>query len=55
MKLNNFLVGLVIFGIILLIIFSFYQIFLKPPEIPPHANVTPIDNYYGDDVFQAIK
>lgn len=55
LKLNKFLIGLIIAAIAILVILGFYQIFLTPPETVPSQTITPIDQYYGEDVLAFIK
>lgn len=55
MKLNKFLVGLIIAAIAIFVILGFYQIFLKPPETVPSQTINPIDQYYGEDVINFMK
>ncbi len=55
MKINPLLRNLLIAGIVLLIAFSFYDLFLKPSDLVPSAPVTVIPDYYGEDVLQFLQ
>jgi hypothetical protein len=55
MKFNSLLTGLIGLAIFLLIVLGLYQIFLRPPENPPSSDITPINDYYGEDVYTFLE
>lgn len=55
MKLNSLLQALIVIGIIILLVFTAYELFLKPSEVVPGAEVIPITSYYGEDVLQFLQ
>jgi hypothetical protein len=54
-QLNKLLVGLVGLAIVILVVLSLYEIFLKPPESVPNDRIQQINTYYGEDVLQFIN
>jgi hypothetical protein len=54
-KLNNTLMMLIIAAIGMMVILGFYQIFLKPPESLPATSITPVNEYYGEDVLEFVN
>lgn len=54
-KINNTLLLLIMAAIGLMVILGFYQIFLKPPETVPASTITPISEYYGEDVLNFVN
>lgn len=55
MKINKYLLYLVILAALILFAIGLYEIFFKPPEIQVNTQVDEISTYFGEDVLEAIS
>ncbi len=53
-KQTNIIWILLVFAVVILVVLSLYEVFLRPSEQIPTEAITPLTNYLGEDVLEYL-